>query len=241
MPSKTGGDDPPANGHPLYMQTRGEIIRRARIQKRISQERLGELTGVTRSAVNQWEANRTEPEGPERLRLIAEALGIDPAILVNASAAPTARRTAEGSQSDRSQDSHSPASLIVWKSVPTRGSRFGGFVIIAEKDGEIPRPQFLEFSQKAFAFKVIDSSNSPVYNPRDRLLVNPEDPALPGDDCLFSDGIEREDGSACVVGNLIRSTPTLWIIRQYAARNEIELPKSEYPNAWPVVGRYHRR
>lgn len=241
MSNETGGDDPPANVHPLYMQTLGDIIRIARQQKRISQERLGEILGVTRSAVNQWENNHTVPDSPQRLRQIAEALDIDPAILVRAGSEKA--RPPRGSQKvspSASPLGHALPALIVWKSLPARGSRFGGFVILAEKDGEVPRPDFLQYNQKAFAFKVITDANMPVYRPRDRLLVDPETPAIPGDDCLFGDGIELTDGSSCVVGHLIRSTATLWIVHQYNTRGEIELPKGEFPNAWPIVGRYMR-
>lgn len=241
MSSNTGGDDPPANGHVLYMQTLGEIIRRARMQKRISQERLGELTGVTRSAVNQWENGHTKNLSGDRLNSIAQALDLDPAVLVRAGTIERPASRAQGGAMGVPHIGHSPDPLIVWKSVPARGSRFGGFVLLAEKDGEVPRPEFLQYNQKAFSFKVLDASNAPVYRPRDHLLIDPESPALPGDDCLFGDGIAHTDGSLCVVGNLIRATATQWIIHQYGGRGEVELPKAEYPNSWPIVGRYHRR
>lgn len=96
--------------------------------------------------------------------------------------------------------------------------------------------------KKAFAFKVICDSNSPVYKLRDTLLVDPDTAAIPGDDCLFADGIENPKGSLAIVGYLERSTPTTWVITQYKCGDkEIELPKAEYPHAWPIVGRYHRR
>lgn len=242
MTSKTDGDGPPANGHPLYMQTLGEIIRGARTQKRISQERLGELTGVSRSAVNQWEKGSTQPDSADRLRRIAEALDIDPAILVRAGNRPAAAAgRADPLPLPRSQLGHQLMPLLLLKSVPSRGSRFGGFVLLAEKDGEIPRPESLRYNQKAFAFKVLDEANSPVYNPRDQLIVDPESPAIASDDCVFSDGIDPTDGSACLVGKLLRTTPTLWIVQQYSRKDELQLPKAEFPHAWPIGTRIIRK
>jgi len=66
------------------------MIRQAREQKRISQERLGALTGVTRSAVNQWKATPTQPDSAERLQRIAEVLDLDLAMLVRAGTTPKA-------------------------------------------------------------------------------------------------------------------------------------------------------
>jgi DNA-binding XRE family transcriptional regulator len=242
MTSDTDGDDPHRKVHALYMPaTRGEIIRKARMQKRISQERLGELTGVSRSAVNQWESNTTQPDTAERLQKIADALDLDLAVLVRAGAgAKTSGKSGTGTVS-RTFVSHVLPPLIVWRSVPYPAGRLGGFVILHEKEGEVPRPNHLLNQPKAFAFKVIDDANVPVYRPRDVLLVDPDTAAIAGDDCLFADGIESQQGSEAIVGYFLRSTATTWTITQYGRKGEIELPKAHFPHAWPLAGRYHRR
>lgn len=219
------------------MQSRGEIIRRARVQKRMSQERLGELLGVSRSAVNQWEADITEPESMDRLSQIAELLDLDVALLIQAPG-KSGRRNAAPVRNGTTQNGHGLSALIVWKSVPARGSQYGGFVLLPEKDGEVPRPKFLEYKEKSFAFRVLDEANWPVYKPRDVLLVDPETPAMASDDCLFTDGMDAKEGSEAIVGNLVRVTPAMWIVKQYGEPDEIELPKSEFPHAWPLVGRW---
>lgn len=241
MTSDTGGDGPHRKVHVLFMPTtRGEMIRHARELKRISQDRLGKLVGVTRSAVSQWESNTTEPDSSERLEQIAEVLDIDLATLVRAGMGPKTVRSGTG-QIIKSQVSHALPALVVWRALPNPGSRYGGFVILHEKEDEIARPEHLIHQTKAFAFKVIDDANVPVYRPRDHLIVDPDTAAIPGDDCLFADGIEKLEGSIAIVGNYARSTLTLWIITQYGREGEIELPKVEFPHAWPIVGRYHRR
>lgn len=242
MTSDTDGDDPHRKVHVLFMPTtRGEMIRQAREQKRISQERLGALTGVSRSAVNQWESNATQPDTAEKLQRIAEVLDLDLAMLVRAGTTPKATtRTGTGTVS-RTSIGHALPALIVWRALPSPGSRYGGFVILHEKEGEVARPEHLLHQKKAFAFKVIDDANVSVYKPRDQLVVDPDTAAIPGDDCLFADGIEKAEGSIAMVGLYVRSTPTLWIITQYNREGEIELPKAEFPHAWPIVARYHRR
>lgn len=140
-----------------------------------------------------------------------------------------------------SQGGHRRSPLIVWRAASHIGARFGGFMLLAEKEGEVPRPDFLEFNKRAFAFKVIDDSNSPVYNQRDHLLIDPETTPLPEEDCLFTDGIPEVRGALSVVGKLVRSTDSVWVIRQYASKTDSNLPKSTFPNAYPIVGRYHRR
>lgn len=198
------------------------------------------LTGVSRSAVSQWEGNVTEPDSTERLQRIAEVLDLDLAMLVRAGGVKGGTRSGTG-QIIRSQISHALPALVVWRAVPSSGSRYGGFVILHETEGEVARPAHLIHQKKAFAFKVIDDANVPVYRPRDHLIVDPDTAAITGDDCLFADGIEKPEGSVAIVGTIASSTVLLWIITQYGREGEIELPKVEFPHAWPIVGRYHRR
>jgi transcriptional regulator with XRE-family HTH domain len=238
MTSDTGGDDPHRIQHSLYMQkTRGEIIKEARETKRLSQERLGELIGVTRSAVNQWESDNTVPKTAEKYQALADILGIDVAVLMRASG-----KRRRGVTSARTLVGHSMPALVVWRAIPGDGRRNGGFVVLHEQEDEVPRPEFLSSRQKAFAFKIVNEANVPVYKPRDTLVVDPDTPAIPGDDCLFADGIEHPAGSNVMVGFLDRITDALWIIKLYSSlKDEVELPRSEYPHAWPIVARYHRR
>ncbi len=55
--------------------TMGENIRQARMQARLSQEKLAELVGVSRQAVTKWEKGQSEPSCENLLRL-AEVLGV---------------------------------------------------------------------------------------------------------------------------------------------------------------------
>ncbi len=131
--------------------------------------------------------------------------------------------------------------LILWKSLPGGRAEIGGWMLIAEKTGEVPRPDFLFFSTRAFAVTILDDKMAPAYRTRDRALVDPDSPVTAGDDCLFTDTPDPPNGSEMIIGCLISSTAGLWKIRQHASKRERELQKSEFPNAWLIVGRYNRR
>ncbi|MEX3629081.1 MAG: XRE family transcriptional regulator [Burkholderia sp.] len=54
----------------------GARIRKKRIAKGMSQQALGDVFGITRSSVNEWESGRTRPD-PAKLVELARVLGID--------------------------------------------------------------------------------------------------------------------------------------------------------------------
>lgn len=61
----------------------GEIIKKARIEKGYTQEELGEMVGVKKSAVAKWENGRVSEIKRSNLKKLADALGIKPTSLLN--------------------------------------------------------------------------------------------------------------------------------------------------------------
>lgn len=134
---------------------------------------------------------------------------------------------------------NSTEGLIVWHSAS--GGRTGGTLVYNQrKAGLTTRPGFLSFQKLAFAYRAADDQNAPVYKTRDTILVDPESPAVAGDDCLFVKA-DADDPWEVEVCNLVRMTPTHWIVRQYSKPKEYELARAVYPQAWPIVGKYNRR
>lgn len=131
--------------------------------------------------------------------------------------------------------------LILWKSARIDGGRKGAFLLANEKSGETERPVFLRFSENAFAFNVQNDANSPAYRVRDIVLIDPDAPVADLDDCLFTADPAPQPGVESVIGRLIRSTDVDFFVHQYAISGEIKLPRSAFPNAWLIVGRYIRR
>lgn len=134
-----------------------------------------------------------------------------------------------------------PPPLVLFKTEQLEKSRGGGFMLSVQPAGEVERPDFLRYSAKAFAAKVLDDNNAPAYRKRDVILVDPESPSIEDEDCCFAGDITTDGGALAVIGCLISSTATTWKVRQYAVKGERDLGKADFPNAWPIVGRYNRR
>ena len=114
-------------------------------------------------------------------------------------------------------------------------------MVFAERAGDVERPEFLRFSGKAFATRIVNDRNAPAYRTRDIILVDPESPEIVGEDCMFANDLWTLGKSLVVVGCLILSTGDVWKVRQYNIKGDMDLPKTEFPYAWPIVGRYNRR
>lgn len=226
------------------MEDLSKRIREGRLKKGFSQSRLGELTGVSRSAVNQWESGGTVPDA-ERLPLIARALEMDAAqLLGTAPEKPTQSNNVASEAHGFKLLSHGdkpPRPLVVYRTSPGEGGRMDVFMLRAERVGETERPDFLRFSEKAFAAKVLDDRNAPAYRRRDVILIDPDSLPIEGEDCIFCENPSVAHGTQSVIGRLIQSTGKLWTIHEYASKANRELPRSEFPNAWLIVGRYNRR
>lgn len=134
-----------------------------------------------------------------------------------------------------------PPPLVIYRTAQGERGRHGDFMLYAERAGETDRPEFLRFSGKAFAARILGGENNPAYRPRDLVLVDPDTPTIDGEDCLFTGNVEAPEGAASVIACLVSSTAKSWITRQYGVKGERELAKTEFPNAWPIVGRYNRR
>ena len=60
----------------------GFIIKQARLRKGLSQEELGEMVGVQKSAVAKWENGRVSEIKRSNLKKLADALGLKPSQLL---------------------------------------------------------------------------------------------------------------------------------------------------------------
>lgn len=75
-------DAGPGVGYPAYMESMGERIRRLREAQNLTQSRLGELVGVSKSAVSQWEDGSTANIKLTVFLSLCEVLRTDPHYLV---------------------------------------------------------------------------------------------------------------------------------------------------------------
>ena len=130
--------------------------------------------------------------------------------------------------------------LVIYRTVTITDRGRGSFMLFQEPIDEVPRPFFLKFSTKAFGVKILDDSNSPVYKRWDTVLVDPAGSMAEGEDHIFTENLGTAGGQS-VIGCLKSSTATHWTVHHYNSKRDQDLPRSQYPNAWPIVGRYNRR
>jgi transcriptional regulator with XRE-family HTH domain len=130
--------------------------------------------------------------------------------------------------------------LLLYRTVLLEPGRGGTFMMYQEPVDEVPRPFFLKFSTKAFAIKVLDDSNYPALRRWDTVIVDPAGSIAVGEDHIFTQDLSAAGGES-VIGCLKQSTGTHWIVHQYGTKKDLDLPKADYPNAWPLVAKYHRR
>lgn len=61
----------------------GELIKKLRTEKGLTQEQLGDLVGVQKSAIAKWENGRVENIKRPKIKLLAEIFGVSPTIFLN--------------------------------------------------------------------------------------------------------------------------------------------------------------
>lgn len=83
--------------------TIGQLIKQSRLNRGLTQEELGELVGVKKSAVAKWENGRVSEIGRSNLQGLAKALGIDPAELIGEDGIEVRKRIKKRPESSRCQ------------------------------------------------------------------------------------------------------------------------------------------
>jgi transcriptional regulator with XRE-family HTH domain len=129
--------------------------------------------------------------------------------------------------------------LVVYRTLLTESAGRGGVMLYAEPVDEVPRPFFLKFSTKAFAAKILNDDNHPVYKRWDTILVDPGGSMALGEDHMFSPDVTPA-GVIAVIGCLKQITPSHWVVHNYGTKQDQELIRADF-HAWPIVGKYHRR
>jgi hypothetical protein len=128
--------------------------------------------------------------------------------------------------------------VLLFLTLPANGDRLGAFVLTNDVVGDVPRPDSIsEHIKKAFSLRLLDNRNAPRFKRLEAIVVDPTFEGTDGEDCVFSADFDGVPRTMMVVGTLVRSTASMWIITQYSApKKELEVPKSEYPRAWPIKG-----
>ncbi len=233
MSSETAGDDPGAPEHNANMQDVGKVIRAARVGLGLSQEKLGELLGVSRSAVNQWESGKTTPESgklPELARVLklggGELLGLSTRPPTNETVAIQPKRP---TGLDRTPSV--PHGGDMPRDLPIRGTVSGGpGGLFQLANGEAAdwarRPPRLRGRTDVFGLWVEDLSMVPAYKPGSLIIVEKARPPAIGDDVVVELAPETpRDERRAILKTLAATTPTMLKLAQHNPPKIIEIPR----------------
>lgn len=108
--------------------------------------------------------------------------------------------------------------------------------------GRVERPPSLRYSRNAFALWVQTREQSPAFEPRDTILVDPNRPATIGDDALLVRGFSIGDRAPFegLIRRIVGETDKHWVVRQFSPPLDQKLPKADWPKALYIAGKYSR-
>ncbi len=133
--------------------------------------------------------------------------------------------------------------LVGARDLPVYGVAQGGagaLQIDASPIEYVKRPAPLLGVKDAFAVYVVGDSMSPAYEQGDLILVHPGKPIERGLDALLCDAPEHGEWRA-IVKRVDNWTEKVWRLTQFNPKKSYEVPKSEFPKAFRIVGKYNRR
>lgn len=151
----------------------GEIIKEARERAGLTQQRLGEMVGVTDVAVGYWERNQTRPRSANAQKVI-DILGIDPAALLTSDPAIALAAGLEHGKIPASYQAHTAP---LYDAIGASCAR-GEWIAVAE----VPVPDLvLAEHPRGFFVRMPDASLSRVLPEGAFVFVDPAEPVVTGE------------------------------------------------------------
>lgn len=234
---------PVTDQHIANMQNVGRVIREARKRLGLSQEQLGKLTGVSRSAVNQWESGTTTPDA-ERLPEIARVLNLEAGALLGIStSSPSIVTPAIQPKRDHALDTSVtvPHGGEMPRDLPILGTVSGGpGGLFQLGNGEATdwarRPPRLRGRTDVFGLWVEDTSMVPAFKPGSLIIVERARPASIGDDVVVEilPANPREEMQT-ILKTLAASTSTVIKLAQHNPPKVLEFPRKRIKSIHRVM------
>lgn len=246
MSSIASGDTRDGNRDNADMATKlSKMLREARDRAKLSQERVGELTGASRSAVNQWESGKTKPD-IDKLPTLAKVLHIDTGELIRAltadgSSAPMPERPTASEVIALDRDIPPPLRSDMPRDVPVLGTVVGGssgdFLMNGDRVDFVRRPPRLLGRRDVFAVYVQGVSMEPRYFSGELLYLEGNRPPHIGDfvvvECKAS---ESDPEHPAYLKQLAATTPTKLKLRQFNPAEVIEIDRRKVLKVYRVMG-----
>ncbi len=217
------------------MSTLASRLKKAREALRpvVTQHAAAKHFGVTRSTVNQWEKGRIKPN-EDRHAVIAEFyhLTLDELESDNTHDKPQVikqQRLQAGGPVDLPVYSSSEIEGGVWKADPS--------MVLLELARDTTR-----YSTSAFGVYCHGNQQSPAFEPRDMIIIEPGRPVAPGDDVVLVQGYQHGEKRPFqgILRRLLGWTETHWNIRQFNPPRDYDVSKDEWPAALWVSGKHSR-
>ena len=218
--------------------TLGDIIRKARLAKKMTQADVAAHFGISKAAVAMWEVDKNHPE-IKRLPDLARLLGLDVrALLIDREPDHTTvaeveiqRAFSEGRPLDFDYLQAKP-DLPVWAAA--QAGDHGAIIITPDPIEYIRRSERMQSVKNPWAFFVTGRSMEPAIRHGDQVVINPTLPARPGVECVFVK--DQPDGSMlALLKELRRGASDKWLVRQHNPAREFELEKRDWPRAFVVA------
>jgi phage repressor protein C with HTH and peptisase S24 domain len=209
--------------------------------KPMSQEYLGEISGVGQSTVGRLENGEFNPKKlPGSLFQVASAL--------NASAADIGIEYDIPQQAaKRDPIGFIPGERLIGSAqdFPVHASAEGGpgeVIVDSEPVERAPWPSIVSGVRGAYGLIITGSSMEPEFEAGDTAIINPHLPAIPGATFVF---YAEKDGSArATIKRLRRATTDSWLVRQHnppdGQRPDFSLSRKEWTICHRVLGKYYR-
>lgn len=241
--------------HTESMQTIGELLKKARTGRGMSQDSLGQALGVSRQAVGQWESGTTAPT-LENLVAAFSVLGADLPEAIRAAAETTHpellrrlpsvdrpvkpnRKVFRGTGPIVETQHHVvrdfsgprpfgdlPNDVPVVKTVAAEGY----FLMNGDVVDSVRRPPGALGTSSLYAFYVVGDAMSPRYDDGDLVYVNEAKPPKPGDYVVA----ETSDGH-CWLKRLAQRSGDVLVVEQFNPPSRVELKVQDMSRLHRVV------
>jgi phage repressor protein C with HTH and peptisase S24 domain len=219
-----------------HMNGIGDRIRQARVRMGLSQSELGDLLGVTRGAVANWERDKGIKR--ENLAAMAEKLGVGLEwLMLGAGSQPPQREPANIARNSK-RDLFAYDNLGAPR-IPAYGQAMGGqdgyFVLNGNKIAELLAPPALVGVKDANAVYVSGDSMEPRYFAGEALFVNPRLPVRRGDFVVVQIQYENETVPRGYVKRFLRTSDEWLVLEQYNPAKELRFPASQVQSIHRIV------
>lgn len=162
---------------------RSDRIRAKRKEMNFTQQKLGDLVGVSKTTVSQWEKGDYSPNG-ENLSLLARALGVSIQWIL------------DGKGDSNFENANAKPAKLGERQIPVLSYVQAGLLTelqeISQPDGGLEYVRADEdLGELAFAMRLAGDSMTPEFNEGDLIIIDPDIEPVPGDYVAAKNGSEE--------------------------------------------------